>query len=124
MKPKINGDKQWKKDDMGRFTEGNPGGGRPPGAGISITTEIKRKLGEIPEGSKRTYLELLISRIMKEAVVDGDKVLISKIWAYIDGMPKESKDIAMTVEGGPSLSAQVIEAAEEALKKKKLDDTE
>jgi hypothetical protein len=61
--------------------------GRPKGSGISITTEIKKKLAEIPEGQKATYLQLLISRIMKQAIQDGDQQMIKQIWNYIDGMP-------------------------------------
>ena len=65
---------------------GNPNG-RPPGSGISITTEIKKKLAEIPEGQKATYLELLINRIFKQAIQDGDQQMIKNIWNYVDGMP-------------------------------------
>ena len=39
-----------------------------------------------------------------------------------EGMPREIKDVNMQVER--TLSAEVIEAAEEALKKRKLDDSE
>jgi hypothetical protein len=77
------------RDDKGRFvagTSGNPAG-KPKGAGISITTEIKRKLEEIPKGQKSTYLQLLIARIMKQAIQDGDQQMIKNIWNYIDGMP-------------------------------------
>lgn len=70
---------------------GNPNG-RPPGSGISITTEIKKKLDETPEGQKATYLQLLINRIMKQAIQDGDQQMITKIWNYVDGMPKQSID--------------------------------
>lgn len=76
---------------------GNPSG-RPKGAGISITTEIKRKLEEMCEddkGNKATYLQKLIDKIMDKAVKDGDQRTIDKIWAYIDGLPKES----LTVDG-------------------------
>jgi hypothetical protein len=67
--------------------------GRPPGSGISITTEIKKKLEEVPDGQKATYLELLINRIFKQAIQDGDQQMIKNIWNYIDGMPKQSTDI-------------------------------
>jgi len=70
---------------------GNPAG-RPPGS-VSITTEIKKKLDEVPEGQKKTYLELLINRILKQAVVDGDVQMAKTIWSYVDGMPKQSTDI-------------------------------
>ena len=65
---------------------GNPNG-RPKGSGISITTEIKKKLAEVPEGKKSTYLELLIKRIFKQAIQDGDQQMIKNIWNYVDGMP-------------------------------------
>lgn len=80
------------RDDKGRFVPGVSGNpeGKPPGAGISITTEIKKKLAEVPEGQKATYLQLLINRILKQAIQDGDGQMIRKIWEYIDGMPKQS----------------------------------
>jgi hypothetical protein len=71
----------WKKGQSG-----NPKG-RPEGSGISITTEIKRELAKVVPGQKATYLELLIKRIMKQAVQDGDTQMITKIWNYIDGLP-------------------------------------
>ena len=76
---------------------GNPAG-RPPGS-ISITTEIKKKLDEVPDGQKKTYLELLINRILKQAVVDGDVQMLKTIWAYVDGMPRERKDITSEGQG-------------------------
>ncbi len=63
--------------------------GRPKGAGISITTEIKRALAEKPEGQQSTHLELLIKRILKKAISDGDTNTIRQIWNYIDGMPMQ-----------------------------------
>lgn len=70
---------------------GNPKG-RPPGSGISIVTELKKKLEETPEGQKATYLQLLINRIMKQAIQDGDSQMIRDIINRIDGMPKQSID--------------------------------
>jgi len=98
MEPKINQGKI--RDEKGRFPKGvsgNPTGenaGRPKGSGISITTEIKKKLEEVPEGKKATYLQLLINRIMKEAIQDGDQQMIGKIWNYVDGMPKQQSEIS------------------------------
>lgn len=88
-----NEEKRYTDPKTGKFVEGNPGGGRPKGSGISITTEIKKKLEEIPEGQKATYLELLINRIMKQAIQNGDQQMIKNIWNYIDGMPKQFTDI-------------------------------
>ena len=64
---------------------GNPSG-RPAGS-VSITAEIKKKLQEIPDGQQKSYLELLINRILKQAVVDGNEQMIKQIWSYIDGAP-------------------------------------
>ena len=54
---------------------------------ISITAEIKKKLHEIPEGQQKTYLELLVNRIIKQAVVDGNEEMIMQIWIYLDSPP-------------------------------------
>ena len=54
---------------------------------ISITAEIKKKLHEIPEGQQKTYLELLVNRIIKQAVVDGNEEMIKQIWDYIYSPP-------------------------------------
>lgn len=78
---------KWKKGESG-----NPNG-RPKGSGISITTEIKKKLAEKPEGQKATYLQLLINRIMKQAIQDGDQQMIKQMWNYIDGMPLQRNDL-------------------------------
>jgi hypothetical protein len=77
--------------------------GRPKGSGISITTEIKKKLAEIPEGQKVTYLQLLISRIMKQAIQDGDQQMIKQIWNYVDGLP-----VAKTILAGDEQEPLVI----------------
>lgn len=72
-------------------------GGRPKGSGISITTAIKRELEKCPDGeSKATYLDLLVKRIMKMAIQDGDNKTIKQIWNYIDGMPKQDIGVEVT----------------------------
>lgn len=88
-----NVEKTYTDPETGKFVPGNPGGGRPKGSGISITTEIKKKLEEVPEGQKATYLELLVNRIFKQAIQDGDQQMIKQIWNYVDGMPNQSTDI-------------------------------
>ena len=87
--PAISGEN---RNPHGTFKEGVSGNpnGRPEGAGISITTEIKKKLMEVPKDKKSTYLQLLINRIFKKAIQDGDSLMIKKIWEYIDGMPKQN----------------------------------
>jgi hypothetical protein len=66
---------------------GNPNG-RPKG--VSIVDAIKRELENKPEGSDRTYLELLIQRIFKSAIQDGDVHMIKDIINRTDGMPQGS----------------------------------
>lgn len=78
---------QFKKGESG-----NPNG-RPPGSGISITTEIKKKLAEVPEGKNKTYLHYLIEQILKKAVIEGDQQTIKQIWNYIDGMPRQELNL-------------------------------
>jgi uncharacterized protein YpuA (DUF1002 family) len=89
--PDDTGKKQEKRGDIEtRFKKGQSGNpkGRPPGS-ISITTEIKKRLQEMPDGQKKTYLELLINRILKLGVVDGNEQMIKVIWNYVDGMPNQ-----------------------------------
>ena len=66
---------------------------------ISITSEIKKKLHEIPEGQQKTYLELLVNRIIKQAVVDGNEEMIMQIWSYLDSPPgpEENQPLAASV---------------------------
>jgi len=66
---------------------------------ISITAEIKKKLHEIPEGQQKTYLELLVNRIIKQAVVDGNEEMIMQIWSYLDTPPgpEENQPLAASV---------------------------
>jgi len=66
---------------------------------ISITVEIKRKLHEIPEGQQKSYLELLVNRIIKQAVVDGNEEMIMQIWSYLDNPPgpEENQPLAASV---------------------------
>lgn len=93
-----------KKQQVGvPFTKDDPRinrKGRPRGSGISITTEIKKKLEQAPEGQRVTYLELLINRIMKQAIQYGDQKMIKQIWNYVDGMPKQAHEISGK-NGGP-----------------------
>ena len=78
------------------FKKGDPNinrKGRIDG-GVSITTEIKRKLAEFSDvEEKKTHLQLLIQKIMDKALKEGDTVTIKQIWNYVDGLPKQSLDV-------------------------------
>ena len=96
-KTELTDKKQTKKPWLFKKGEsGNPEG-RPKGS-LSITGEIKKKLEEIPENQKKTYLEILITKILKKAIVDEDQQMIKNIWNYVDGLPKGTLDIGATDE--------------------------
>lgn len=81
-----NGDK---RNPDGTFAEGNSGGpGRPKFSLISI---LKEELQKCPEGEdKKTYADMLIKRMLKSAIQDGNDQQIKNILQYIEGMPKQT----------------------------------
>ena len=90
------GKKQERADYSTRFkpgVSGNPNG-KPKGT-ISITSRIKSELQKCAKDSKKSYLDILIERILYKALQEGDKDMIKAIWSYVDGMPKQ--DITMEV---------------------------
>jgi len=70
---------------------GNPNG-RPKGT-ISITTRIKQELQKCAKDSEKSYLDILIERILYKALQEGDKDMIKAIWSYVDGLPKQDVTI-------------------------------
>lgn len=90
------------RNEKGQVISGTPNpNGRPKGAGISITTAIKRELEKIPEGQKATYLDLLVKKILKKGIVDGDGMTIKQLWNYIDGMPRQNIGLDGGEDGKP-----------------------
>jgi len=71
---------------------GNPAG-RPKG--LSITALVKAELDKIPEGGETTNAAQIVQKILDKAIADGDSKMIEKIWAYIDGTPKDSVEISI-----------------------------
>lgn len=65
---------------------GNPNG-RPPGS-FSLIGMLKKELQEIPQGADKTYAELLIKRILKSAITDGNDQQIKNILQYVEGVPE------------------------------------
>lgn len=92
----------WRNTD-GSFRAGHPPmGGRPKGSTVSITAEIKKKLEEMSPylttaGQQRTYLQALIDTILEEAIKNKDSMMIAKLWAYIDGLPRNTIDLRSEV---------------------------
>ena len=101
-KPSNNGkpDKSGKK--LKKDTKFKPGAewtgnknGRPKGS-ISITTRIKQELEKASKkDSTKSYLDILVNRILYKALEEGDKDMIKAIWSYVDGLPRQ--DITMEV---------------------------
>lgn len=88
----LNVEKTYTDPKTGKFVEGNPGGGRPKGT-VSVVSKIKSKLKKIPPGQKHSYLTMLVERIFKKAIQDGDEQMLKLIVQYVDGMPKQSVDM-------------------------------
>lgn len=107
----LTGGNKPERDERGRLLPGNTANpaGRPKGS-ISITSAIKRKLEECPEGNKKTYLELLVERVMKKAIIDQDVPMLRTLWQYVDGMPTQKTELTGGGGGGLSVSLNLIPA--------------
>lgn len=97
------------RDDKGRFIEGVSGNpdGRPA---FSLLSILKAELQRCPEGQdKKTYADLIIKRMLADAIKKGDDAKIKLIWNYIEGMPPQ--DIKTTGE------LRIVEAPKEVIEK-------
>ncbi len=83
---------------------GNPNG-RPPG--LSITALVRAELEKVPEGQKEKAKTLLVQRILKKAIADGDTKMIEKIWGYVDGLPPQTLNLGQTPDQEP-LTVKIV----------------
>jgi len=60
---------------------------------ISVVAILKRKMQEMPPGQKKTYAELLVERMLKMGIVEGDVQMIKEINNRIDGQPKSNLEV-------------------------------
>ena len=68
------------------------GNGRPKGS-VSIVAKLKEELLKIPQGKRKTYLELLVKRILDKGIKSGDVSMIKDIINRVDGMPQNNLDL-------------------------------
>lgn len=68
----------------------NPNG--RPKKGYSITEMMKEMLSEHPDRKKE------IGEVIYQKAKEGDMAAISKVWSYMDGMPKQNLEIEGKVE--------------------------
>ncbi len=86
-----------KRNSKGQFTEGNTEGGNKEGS-LSITYLVRKALLEKPEGEdNKTYVQQFVKTMLDKAITKGDVVTQKMIWNYIDGLPRETKDINLNI---------------------------
>ena len=97
------------RDEKGLFIKGVSGNpaGRPV---FSLVSILKAELQKCPEGQdKKTYADMLIQRIMKKAISDGDDAQIKNILQYVEGMPKQR--LEHTGEEGGKIEIEITPGA-------------
>ncbi len=97
----------------GRFGPGNIANpnGRPKGT-FSLISLLRSELQKVPAGQQRTHAEMLIQRILKSAISDGNDQQIKNILQYIEGMPKQSIDHGLSDTLASFLGSQVVDPEE------------
>lgn len=98
--PEVSKPTQFKKGQSGNLK------GKPKGT-LSITTLVRQALVRIGEGNKEPYDVLLVKRVLKKAIVDGDTRMIELVWAYMDGKPLQNLDVT---SGGKTIGQLLDEA--------------
>lgn len=108
-KPEDNGTILEKAPKPGTFQPGfdprRNTNGKPPGA-RHFTTKVKEALLKIADGTDSTHEQLLIKRILKKAIHDGDGRMIQLLWEQIDGKAPQAIDIT---SGGEQITTLSLE---------------
>ena len=58
-----------------------------------LTTKLEEALKRIGDGNSEPYDELLIKRVMRKAIVDGDMRAVELIWDRLEGGTSRSLDV-------------------------------
>ncbi len=58
-----------------------------------LTTKLDEALRRIGDGNKEPYDDLLIKRVMRNAIVDGDMRAIEHIWNRLEGTAPQTIDL-------------------------------
>ena len=86
--------------------------GRPIGSkGLNLTSLLKDKLEEIPEGKTEAYKDLFIKTLLHKGLVEKDLQSIKLMMNYIDGLPKQTIDLNAKVD----LSDEITKEASQAI---------
>lgn len=104
-----------------KYKQDQPEGGRPRG-GFSLKKLLENQLQAIEPKNRKTYAELLIKKIIKEAIINGNDAQIKMIFNYIEGMPKQTIEGTMDVKtalvnfiGGTVTQAHQVEDKTEVI---------
>lgn len=58
-----------------------------------LTNRLAEALRETAKGSKEPQYELLIKRVLSNAIKKGDQRAIEHVWNRLEGSPKETKEV-------------------------------
>src|SRR3990167_490602 len=86
----------------------------------SLTTLLREALEVIGEGNKDPYAVLLVKKVMKMAIVDGNEQMIKLCYNYLEGMPKQeiASESNVTLTGFENLNEQQLDTIINQLKGK------
>lgn len=104
---------------------GNPAG-KPKGTKHLTSLLYAALQKKVQEGKNagKTYQDLLIERVLSDAIVKGKGDIMRMAWNYVDGMPDQAIDVTTDGEKITSGEANIMAMAQEIndrLRKKKMD---
>ena len=91
------------RNELGHWVKGSSGNpnGRPHKP--SITIMIQNELEKVEPNSKKTWLQLIVARLLQMAVIEGDTNILKTIWNYVDGMPRFIAEVKETSESDEAM---------------------